>query len=172
MIKVLQDKRSTILSEWIRTILEDYPQESIRVLTRKNDQFANPLKHNIETGAADFLDQLLELKEESDDLSETLLDLVQIKAVQDFTPSHSLSFINRLRDVIFQTMKEDMHEPGYVEGWLGLEKKIDRTLLQAFDHYVNCRERMHSVRTAEVKRNNHMLNRLAEKSKGEKLSSS
>jgi hypothetical protein len=83
---------------------------------------------------------------DTDQLLGALDGIIRIRSVQDFTPSETVGFVFRLKDVI----REVVGEVGEENDFGDLESRIDRVALLAFEKYTECREQLHRVRNREI----------------------
>ena len=59
LIAYLSGKREEMIDKWIKSTLDRYPADTMKVLRKNNDQFANPLKYNITTSLNNIYNQLI-----------------------------------------------------------------------------------------------------------------
>ncbi len=89
---------------------------------------------------------------EADQLSSPLGKILQIRSVQDFSPSQAVVIVSLLKKALQEEMKGNKIEMnGMIEEWFDLESRIDQLSLMAFDIYTTYRERIHEIRLKEVK---------------------
>jgi len=142
--------------EWIRKTMEAYPAESLAVLNRNKDRFANPLSYTISTNI-DLLFQEF-LKGIDPETTTPILDkIVRVRAVQDMAPSQGLSFIFDLKGVLRKMFEKETVGTDLEREFLIIEKSIDQLALFAFDIYVSCKEKLYQIRANENKNQTHML---------------
>lgn len=149
--QLLTQKRLPILERWLHLILESYPAETSISMGQNKDRFTNPvgyvLTHEIE-GLYDGLLQRLE----TDQFSIHLEKILQVRSVQDFSPSQAVVIVSLLKKALQEEMKGNKIEMnGMIEEWFDLESRIDRLSLMSFDLYTTYRERIHEIRLKEVK---------------------
>jgi hypothetical protein len=138
--ELLRRKREEIREVWIGRIVEEYPAESGRFIRSKKDRFRNPIGETIEKGTAAVLDGLIE-GADRETLRGAVDGMVRLRAVQDFPPSRAVGFLLGLKDVIRKK----------VGGHEGLEQRIDNLVLDAFDLYMQCREKVFEIRVNETR---------------------
>lgn len=144
------------MREWIRKTMEAYPAESLAVLNRNKDRFANPLSYTISTNI-DLLFQEF-LKGIDPETTTPILDkIVRVRAVQDMAPSQGLSFIFDLKGVLRKMFEKETVGTDLEREFLIIEKSIDQLALFAFDIYVSCKEKLYQIRANENKNQTHML---------------
>ena len=152
MKNTLTDRKKDIVGKWVELILGTY--ESAEFFKTQKDRMANPVGVNVAEGLRKIFDLLLEEAEPAS-LSEPLDQVIRIRAVQDFSPSQAVSFMFVLKDVIRKELaKEDIAFPEELDAF---EARIDQTVLQAFDIYMACRERLFQIRLRELQKGTHIL---------------
>jgi hypothetical protein len=147
----LIEKRKSILERWFHLILGTYPEESAKLIGKERDRFANPVGATLSEGMEALYEGLLQ-GVEADQLSGPLGKILQIRSVQDFSPSQAVVIVSLLKKTLQQEIKGNKIEMnGMIEEWFDLESRIDRLSLMAFDIYTTHRERIHEIRLKEVK---------------------
>lgn len=154
---LLREKREALTKKWFDLSAEAYPSQTTEFLKSSKGQFANPVGHSLKQGLGSILDEI------AGDMSlerirEALDSIIRIRAVQDFSPSESVSFIFLLKRIVAQEF-----DGSTVEG-AGLQdfyNNIDRIALTAFDVYMQCREDLFEVRVREVEKRNFRLLQVA-----------
>ena len=159
--RLLQNKK-ILLGKWFDLLAGTYPLETVRMLKKETDQFANPVGHTYRVALGNILDEFL--GENSAEAMWPLLDkVIRIRAIQDFSPSNSLAFIFGLKTIALKVLEEDL-AAGVVdrEELSDFDRKVDALALSAFDVYMRCRENLFEVRMTEVKNRTHRLLKRAE----------
>ncbi len=139
-----------------------YPLETIRLLKKETNQFANPVGHTFLVAIDEILDEFL--GQNSAEAMAPLLDkVIRIRAIQDFSPSGSLAFIFGLKTIAREVIGNDLAAGAVsLEELSGFDRKVDALALCAFDVYMRCRENLFQVRMTEVKNRTHRLLKRAE----------
>jgi len=142
---------------WIRVAMEAYPAESLGVLKRNKDQFANPMPHIISKNIELLFDELLK-GVDAERTSPILAEIVKLKAVQDFTPGQALKFVFDLKDVLFDLKHKKIEgEAMPYDQIRPFELEIDKLARLAFDIYVGCKVKLYEIRANEIRNQTHML---------------
>jgi len=153
-MSLLRDKREEILGDWLSRTLESYPEQTQAFLRRERDRFRNPAGRILREGLAVLLDEILgEMDPER--TNPALLEIVRLRNVQDFTPGRAVGFVFLLKETL-RGDPELRADPAAVEA---VFERVDRLILQAFDLYVQCREKMAQIRVDEARRRVFMLER-------------
>ena len=147
----LIEMKTSILERWSHLILETYPEESAQLIGKERDRFVNPVGVTLSEGMEALYEGLLQ-GVETDQLSGPLGKILQIRSVQDFSPSRAVVIVSLLKKTLQEEMKGNKIEMnGMIEEWFDLESRIDQLSLMAFDIYTTYRERIHEIRLKEVK---------------------
>lgn len=142
--------RTDIVETWFEAMLNIYPPETVRIFQREKDPFANPVGHNLHTGIEGILDWLGQEKKEID-VSLSLDKIIRIWAVQDFTPSQTISFLIDLKQIIKKQMKKhDKNQDQMGADWQVFDAEVDHLMLLAMDIYTQCREKLYQIKVDEA----------------------
>ncbi len=145
----VEDKEA-IAELWLREVLNAYPGQSTDFLAKERDPFRNPAGSTFRQALRILLDEVL-LAMERTRVTEALDSIVQIRAVQDLTPSQALEFLFRLKGLLRSHL--DGTERELVDG------RIDEAALLAFDLYMKYRERTYQAKANESRRRLFVLER-------------
>jgi hypothetical protein len=145
----LEQKRDIILKNWIDQTFNTYKPEMVRFLRKESNQFANPVGHTIITCLEKLYDSLLKGIGVSE--YQELEELIKVRAVQDFSPSNSLSFIFDLKKIVRDELADSEQLENLIRELCIFEEKIDTLLALAFDLYTQTRDKIHEIRLREVK---------------------
>lgn len=144
---LLAEKKKVILQKWIDQVLDSYGSPGF--FKKQKDRFANPIGSTISEG----LEALYGILQESRDHQEAakpLENMIKIRAVQDFTPSQAVSFVFLFKDIVREELAREKESDHLLASLSGLDARIDKMALMAFDFYMDCRERLHRIRVNEV----------------------
>jgi hypothetical protein len=159
----LIEKKKSILERWFHLILETYPEEIAKLIGKERDRFVNPVGVTLSEGMEALYEGLLQ-GVEADQLSSPLGKILQIRSVQDFSPSQAVVIVSLLKKAIQKEMKGNKIElNGMIEEWFDLESRIDQLSLMAFDIYASYRERICEIRINEIKRDRDRAFQLLER---------
>ncbi len=138
--EILKRSKDAILNRWIKGIFNSYPEETRRFLNTQKDQFQNPVRHIFKKELNRLFNELID-GFNKDNIKGALDNIIAIRAVQDFTPSESISFIFDLKGIIEE----------YVGGGLTeIFRRIDEAALMAFDIYMQRKETIYRLRANEM----------------------
>lgn len=149
---LLAQKKSAILERWLDLIFASYPPETAGFLKREKDRFNNPVAFRIYEGAKGLVEAVV-VGATPEEISQSLDEIIRIKALQDFTPSQVLAFVFLLKMVIREELNKEMGaDAGLAVEMLALESQIDGMALLGFDVYLKRREKLFEVKVDEIKR--------------------
>jgi len=147
LVEELKKKSPKIVKKWQDSLIASYPEDTQRFLKKEKDEFANPVgyifKNELERLYNGFVD------EDQDKINSSLMEIIRVRAVQDFFPSTAINFILELKEII---KDETNWESFSIEEKEVLDKKIISLLLSAFDIYEQCRQKLYDLRVHEIKR--------------------
>ncbi len=152
--QLLSKRKSDLVKRWSDLVVETYPPETQRFLRKEKDQFGNPVGSTISKEMEALLKELIG-EADLDRIVASLDNIIRIRAIQDFAPSQAVGFVLGLKGIIREVVNDPEAVPAeedFSRELSALEKKIDDTLLIAFDIYSKCRERIYDLRADEVKR--------------------
>ncbi len=147
---LLQARRKAIKDRWLQVVLESYPSDSRRFLKKQKDEFANPVGYTFRTELENVLQEILE-PSGSGRLEAALDRILRIRAVQDFTPSESVSFLFLLKPIIKAVVEESGGEQDPAPVLEALNSRIDQAVLAALDVFMSCREKLFMLRADHMK---------------------
>jgi len=148
----LQDRKDAIVQRWLEDVLATYSEDGARAFGRERDPFANPVGHSLREGTRGILEALLDGMD-TETISRHLVDIIKIRAVQQFSASQAVAFVFQLKMAIRGEVGSATSDPALTEELRVLDAQIDRIGLAAFDIYAQCREQLLELRISEVKRN-------------------
>jgi hypothetical protein len=147
--EVLAASRSRILATWLARTLDTYPEHASHFLAREKDPFRNPVGHALQQTLPALFDELVGESNPAR-LADLLDAILQIRAVQDFTPSQAVGFLLLLKTAARESL-EDQARPSE-EVLSALDARMDALMLLAFDLFMKHRERIYTLRLNEAKR--------------------
>jgi len=147
---LLGEKREAVHSGWLEAIVATYPPGAAKFLMRTGEQFGNPVGHTFYVETGRLLDCLVK-GDDPGNCQEALLNLVRIRAVQDFSPSQAVAIVFALKGVIRGLFAEKLANNDLATELQAVEDDIDRLALITFDAYTTCREKIFDIRVNEIK---------------------
>ena len=148
--ELLNQKKSTIVSNWNELIFNSYPAEAVNFLKMKKNQFSNPVGHTITTNAEKVFDELIN-DCDLEKIKSFLDEIIKIRAVQSFSPSQAVNFLFDLKKAIRDELKTELIEKTISDELSNFELLIDRTIIIGFDLYIESREKIFRIRVNEIK---------------------
>lgn len=148
--EVLKIKRPSIVKNWTNRIFDTYASETSGFLSKNKNQFSNPVGFTITENAGKIVDEIIGERDLAS-IKIFLIDIIKIRAVQDFTASEAIGFIPRLKYVMRDELEDELPGEQLFNEYLDLCKLIDRITLIGFDIYTELRERIYRIRVNELK---------------------
>jgi hypothetical protein len=159
---LLFQNQSAILKRWFHLILETYPADTAIIMRKDKNQFTNPVGSTISREIEVLFGKLCEgIHDEKCHAS--LDSILKIRSVQDFSPSKAVGFIFLLKRAIGETLKNEICKESVMDEWLKFQSRIDDLALQAFDTYMDCREKICEIRVNQAKAEKEMAFRMMER---------
>jgi hypothetical protein len=145
-----QKHQDMIMDSWFDAILNNYPPETVRIFKQEKDPFANPVGHRLRLGMRGIVDWFKEGDREKD-VYAALDQVIRIWAVQDFTPSQTVSFLITFKQIIQKQMQKYYQNQDQLwANWQAFEKEADNLMLLAMDIYMECREKLFQIKVDEA----------------------
>ena len=151
LITFLTENRATIVKQWTRQVFESYPSDTSSFLGSQRDRFANPVGYTISTEIPNLFDQLTGEMDRKKILA-SIDNILKIRALQDFSPGQAVEFCFALKSIIRKMLMKSSPDKDMLADLLEFESRIDSLALFAFETYMGCRERIHQIRTDEIKK--------------------
>jgi hypothetical protein len=148
---ILEQKKPSILKKWFDLILQTYPADTSKFLKTQKDPFNNPVGGTFSRGLEALFDVLLKGMDE-ETVASFLDPIIRIRAVQGFSPSQAVSFIFSLKQVLRETVHDEIKDGPSLKEQLQFESKIDELGLLAFNIYVECREKIYQLKANELRK--------------------
>ena len=145
-IELLAANRKEIHDRWIARILAVYPQESVKFIGKEKDRFKNPIGSTLQDGTTAVLDALV-TGSEAEDLRDAIEGMIRLRAVQVEKASDAVTFIPALTDVVRRTLGN----AASAQDMSRFEARMEVLLLDSFDLYMQCREKVFEIRTAALR---------------------
>ncbi|MEW6428645.1 MAG: RsbRD N-terminal domain-containing protein [Thermodesulfobacteriota bacterium] len=159
LLQFLDEKKTDILDAWVRQVLEGYSPDAARIFGREKDRFANPIGYNVRQGLTELYDALA-ADPDAPKAGRAVLDLLKVRAVQEFTPSQAVGFVYLLKGIVRRETGRN-RELLDRDALHRVDTGIDCLVLQIFDLYMQCREQLHKVRLQEIQQNRALITDMA-----------
>lgn len=154
MAEALKKQEQAIVSLWIERTLDSYGTADF--FKTSQDPFANPVGSSIKAGLTRLF-PLLRTGAAAEQYAEPLDMVIRIRAVQDLSPAQALAPLLELKWIVRQVFSLDTTYRDLLPQLLAFDRDVDRMVLQAFDLYMACRDRLHRARIRELKSGNYIL---------------
>jgi hypothetical protein len=151
-----------ILKRWFNLILETYPADAATLMRKDKDQFTNPVGSTFSREIEVLFKKLCE-GTQNERCQASLDSILKIRSVQDFSPSKAVGFVFLLKRAIGETLKNEICKESVMDEWLKFQSSIDDLALQAFDAYMECREKICEIRINQARTEKEMAFRMMER---------
>jgi hypothetical protein len=159
---LLLQNKTNLLKRWLDLILETYPADTAALMRKDRNQFTNPVGSTISREIEVLFKQLCEGIQNGKRRA-SLDAILKIRSVQDFSPSKAVGFIFLLKRAIGETLKNEIYKESVMSEWLSFQSRIDALVLQAFDAYMDCREKICEIRVNQARTEKEMAFRMIER---------
>lgn len=159
--EVLAPHKDAILERWKGVVHGTYPFDTIGFLRTKTDQFSNPVGHRTEKAAEAIGDVIFSENPDIEALQKAIDEIVQVRAVQIFSPENAVGIFFALKDIVRDVVNESGRLEECAHALLAMESRVDSVALVAFGIYARYREKLHLIRVEEVKRGISQIKRFA-----------
>jgi hypothetical protein len=157
--RFLLSRKEAILQGWCHAVRATYPAETAAFLASEKDRFSNPVGHTLRQTGEVLLEVALSGMER-ERMESDLSDIVRVRAVQDFSPSQALSFVDAMKEAIRREILPMVAEKTGLTYLLCVESRLDQAMHAAVDLYVACRNQIGDIRIKEAKAEKERLLRL------------
>ena len=155
-----QKQRLEVQEKWKSMVHGTYPFDTVGFLHTNTNQFSNPVGHRTNEAAEALVAMLLVDSPDVDALGKAVEEIVQVRAVQVFSPEAAVGIFFGMKDLLREMVENSEQPDEYRLGLQELESRLDAVSLMAFGVYARCREKLHVLRVDEVKRSMSQLQRL------------
>jgi len=159
---LLLQKQSSILERWFDLILESYPEDTASLISKEKNQFSNPVGSTISREIEVLFKKLCE-GGQLEKCEASLDSILKIRSVQDFSPSKAVGFIFLLKRAIGETLRDEIFRESMTDEWLKFQERIDDLALQAFDIYMDCRDKICEIRVNQARAEKEMAFKMMER---------
>jgi len=159
---LLKKNKAAILGRWFDLILETYPANTATMMRKDKNQFTNPVGSTLSREIEVLFKNLCEGSQD-EKFQSSLDSILKIRSVQDFSPSKAVGFIFLLKSAIGETLKNEICKGATMDEWLECQSRIDDLALQAFDVYMDCREKICEIRVNQARAEKEMAFRMMER---------
>ena len=159
---LLSRNEAAILQRWFNLILETYPADTATLMRKDKDQFTNPVGSTFSREIEVLFKKLCE-GSQNERCQASLDSILKIRSIQDFSPSQAVGFVFLLKRAIGETLKNEICKESVMDEWLKFQSSIDDLALQAFDAYMECREKICEIRINQARTEKEMAFRMMER---------
>ena len=145
-----------ILEQWVARTAESYPRHAAALLNREPDPFRNPVGDALRRSMSQLLRELSG-KMDATAIESALDPIIRLQVVQGFASDDAVRFLSLLKPIL-RERRPEQHSAA-LNGCID-EDRIDRLAGMAADRYAQCREQLARIRANEVRRTNHVQQRI------------
>ncbi len=148
LAEAFRNYKDKIVVQWVDHTLSTY--QSSKFFRREGDKFANPVGGATKE-ALEALFLLLTKGADPKEFVPPIEKIMRIRAIQEFAPSVAVSPIHAVKHITRDLLAKDKERCHLVSELYDFEFAVDMAVLAAFDIYMECRERLYSVRLEEFR---------------------
>lgn len=142
-LRLIKENKAKVLGRWHESVLAFFPEKM------HND---TPLAQAL----SDVLGEVLDAMEgPPETLHEALNKISRILAVQNFSPSRSMSLFFELKSILREIAPGTIRQ----KHWEEFQADMEHLTLEAFDSYMVHREKIYQLKVEESKRQTFMMSR-------------
>ncbi len=150
-VTILKEKQPKLVEKWIAALISTYPAESANFFIDTKDPFANPVGATIKRSIPLLFNEVIKEKMDPVKVNEALDPVIRLRAVQEMSPSKAVSFIFAIKHLIRKEL-EGLPRDKKIESFLSVFlSNVDALMLAAIDIYVQCRDKVYSLRINQAK---------------------
>lgn len=149
--ELLVHNKNSICARWMDVVIQTYPPETGKFLRSAKDEFANPVGSTLRQGLEALFGQLVQGKTPDQKAAEFLERIIQVRAIQDFTPAQALGFVFEIKPIIREAVGDEIDKHSLHTDMARLEAAVDMMMLMAVETYVSCREKVYKARSEEMR---------------------
>ncbi len=163
----MAESKDGLLPLWISAFLASYPLSSTGFIRTNSDPFANPVGKVTRESLDVLYDACAGEDCDPDVVKSALFKLIQLRAVQDFTPSQTLGPLRHLKTLVSEKILEpslsgpETDAAAVAHEFCEMEARVDSLLLLGLDMYAERREKVFRIRVDEIKRSQSQVLRWA-----------
>lgn len=144
---IINKNKQEFIEKWYTLIMESYPKGAGSFFIEWKDQFSNPVGHAIHSEISLLFDSII--NDDFQQISDSLANILRIRAVQDFTPSQALSFIFQFKEIAMHYLKKSNSD---ISDFIELDGMIDKVLGVGINIFVGLKEQLFEIKSNEVKK--------------------
>ena len=150
---LITKNQEKILEKWLSLRLSFFSKQKQSLIMTQKDQFQNPIRHQLQEGLKDILENF---EKKGEKFKEALEQICRILAIQDFPPSKAMALFYELKEIVREFTKKT--GVGFnAKDWVEFNSAIETMTLEAFDCYSAHREKIYQLKVDESKNKAFML---------------
>ncbi len=149
---IVGQHRQEIRERWHEAVLSVFPVKM---------QPESPISQALYDGLGELLDELVSGRELT---GETMSGVIRILAVQNFPPSRAMSLFFKLKTIVWKIASADpSHRTIRQKDRDEFQADMEHLTLEAFDSYMEHREKIYQLKVEENRRQTFMMQRRVQK---------
>lgn len=152
----LNKHKDIIFKKWKELFYSSLGKESAKFFMREVDKFQNPIGHRVNEVFDGLLDSVFG-DFDLDRVGYFIDKFMQLRAVQENTPSRALYPFLQLKRVLREEIGEDILKKYGVEEFLKIEDRVNTMIFIGFDCFWKYKERINQIRYDEWRRAHYLL---------------
>lgn len=150
LLEFLAINKRVILERWYKAVIDTYPIDSSKLFLGIKDKFSNPVGYTLEKGLPLIYDNLMK-SGEVESISDTLSEIIRLRAVQNFSPGEAVGFLFLLKNTVRSYIAESENLELELNEMLEFESSIDITVSLSFNIYMSIKEKLYEIKANELK---------------------
>ena len=150
---LIEQNKDKIHEKWLTRRLGIFSEQKKSLIMTQMDQFQNPIRHEMAEGLTGILGHF---KKRGENFSSSLDQITRVLAIQDFPPSRAMGLFYELKEIVRDIAKKDGVSFS-AKDWGEFNSRLEQMTLEAFDSYVDHREKIYQIKVDESKNRAFML---------------
>ena len=155
--KYLTENRRKLVDQWVASVIETYPSESVKFFKNTKDPFANPVGSTIKRSIDLLFSEIIKEKMDPVVVNEAMDPIVRLRAVQQFSPSQAIAFVFSIKHLLQKALAKNQSDKQVASFLSKVASNTEELILTAIDIYGKCREKIYTLRINQAK---NSLNKL------------
>ena len=150
---LIEQNKDKIHEKWLTRRLGIFSEQKKSLIMTQMDQFQNPIRHEMAEGLTGIL---VHFENKGENFTSALDQITRVLAIQDFPPSRSMALFYELKEIVRDIAKKD-GVSFRAKDWGEFNSRLEQMTLEAFDSYVDHREKIYQIKVDESKNRAFML---------------
>lgn len=161
-IDFIKTNRSDLCDLWFKWMLQNYPEPSLKFLSKKDEPFTNPIGYNIYQGINKILDLIINSSIDTQEFEIELESILKIRSLQGLNHWDTINFFELLWNEYSKNLDDKIKPNEVFDDFEFYIKLISKSLSK----YIEIKEVVAEIQKNEIRnRYGRILDRLNEKFK-------